>query len=60
MTRPRAPSVKGLSEMVGQSLAFSILLVAWYRRPHVAWGIVLYSLAVLVVLMSLAGALVPR
>jgi hypothetical protein len=34
--------------------------VAWYRRPHKAWGYVLYSLTVLVMLMSLAGALVPR
>ena len=59
-TIPPLDQVKGLTEVVGQSLAFSILLVAWYRRPHKAWGIVLYSLAVLVVLMSVAGALVPR
>ena len=59
-TIPPLQQVKGLSEVVGQSLAFSILLVAWYRRPHRAWGIVLYTLAVLVVLMSIAGALVPR
>ena len=52
--------MKGLSEVVGQSLAFSILLVAWHRRPHKAWGIVLYSLTILVILMSIAGALVPR
>lgn len=29
-------------------------------RPHRAWGIALYSLTALVVLMSVAGALVPR
>ena len=58
--RRRHPGVHALSEVVGQSLAFSILLVAWYRRPHRAWGIVLYTLIGLVVLMSVAGALVPR
>ena len=42
------------------TLAFSILLTAWYRRPHRAWGVVLYAMTALVVLMSLAGALVPR
>jgi hypothetical protein len=52
--------VKGLGEVIGQSLAFSVLLVAWHRGPHKAWGIVLYTLAVLVMLMSLAGALAPR
>jgi hypothetical protein len=59
-TIPPLRQVKGLSEVVGQSLAFSILLVAWYRRPHKAWGIVLYTLAVLVILMSIAGALAAR
>jgi hypothetical protein len=59
-TIPPLQQVKGLSEVVGQSLVFSILLVGWYRKPHKAWGIVLYSLAVLGVLMSLAGALAPR
>ncbi len=57
---PPLQQMKGLSEVVGQSLAFSLLLVAWYHRPHRAWGIVLYTLSVLVVLMSLAGALAAR
>ena len=57
---PPLDQVKGLSEVVGQSLAFSILLVAWHRRPHKAWGVVLYALTALVVLMSIAGVLVPR
>jgi hypothetical protein len=59
-TIPPFDQVKGLSEIVGQSLAFSILLVAWCRRPHKAWGVVLYTLTVLVVLMSGAGALAAR
>jgi hypothetical protein len=57
---PPLDQVKGLAEVVGQSLAFSILLVGWYRRPHRAWDNVLYVLAGLVVLMSLAGALAQR
>jgi len=59
-TIPPLQQIAGLSEVVGQSLVFSVLLVAWHRRPHRAWGVVLYSLTALVVLMSLAGALVPR
>ncbi len=57
---PPLGQILGLREVVAQSLAFSLLLVAWYRRPHRAWGIVLYSLAVVAVLMSVAGAFVPR
>jgi hypothetical protein len=57
---PPLDQAKGLSEVVGQSLAFSILLVAWYRWPHRAWGIVLYSLTALAILMSIAGALAAR
>ena len=56
-TIPPLGQLRGLSEVVGQSLAFSVLLVAWYRRPGRAWGVVLYSLTVLVILMSVAGVL---
>jgi hypothetical protein len=59
-TIPPVDQLRGLSEVVGQSLAFSVLLVAWYRRPRRAWGGVLYTLSALVVLMSVAGALTPR
>jgi len=59
-TIPPLDQLRGLSEVVGQSLAFSVLLVAWYRRPHRAWGGVLYTLSLLVILMSVAGALAPR
>jgi hypothetical protein len=57
---PPLDQIWGLRETVAQSLVFSTLLVAWYRKPHRAWGIVLYGLAVLFVLMSLAGAVAPR
>ena len=50
----------GLREVVAQTLAFSWLLVAWYQRSHRAWGIVLYGLSALVVLLSVAGAVLPR
>jgi len=59
-TIPPFEQLGGLSEVVGQSLAFSILLVAWYRHPRRAWAVVLYSLTVLVILMSVAGALTAR
>jgi hypothetical protein len=57
---PPLAQLRGLPEIVGQTLAFSMLLVGWYRHPHRAWGLVLGTLAVLVVLMSLAGVLLPR
>ncbi len=57
---PVRDQILGLHETLGQTLAFSILLVLWYRRPHRAWGIVLSLATVLVLLMSLAGALAPR
>jgi hypothetical protein len=59
-TIPPLEQIAGLAEVLAQSLAFSVLLVAWYRRPRRAWGIVLYALSAVVVLMSVAGALVPR
>jgi hypothetical protein len=56
-TIPPLEQVGGLREVVAQTLLFSWLLVAWYRRPSRAWAIVLYGLSALVVLMSVAGAL---
>jgi hypothetical protein len=56
-TIPPLDQIVGLRETLAQSLIFSYLLVAWYRRPHRAWGIVLYSLTGLGMLMSLAGFL---
>jgi hypothetical protein len=57
---PPLDQIWGLREVVGQSLVFSFLLVAWYRKPHRAWGIVLYGLAALFFLMSLASVAAPR
>jgi hypothetical protein len=57
---PALDQLRGLPEAVVQTLAFSWLLVAWYRKPHRAWGIVLYGVAVLAMLMSVAGAVLPR
>jgi hypothetical protein len=57
---PPLDQLIGLRETVVQTLAFSWLLVAWYRKPHRAWGLVMYSLTVLVIFFSIAGALAPR
>lgn len=56
-TIPPLDQIVGLREVVVQTLLFSYLLVAWYRHPRRAWGVVLYGLTGLVVLMSLAGVL---
>lgn len=50
----------GLPETVLQTLAFSVLLTAWHRRPHRAWDVVMGTLTVLVILMSAAGVFLPR
>lgn len=52
--------ILGLWEVIVQTLALSVLLVVWHRRPHRAWGIVMGVLVALVVLMSLAGAFLAR
>jgi hypothetical protein len=57
---PVVSQILGLWETVVQTLAFSVLLVLWHRKPHRAWGIVMGTACALVVLMSLAGALMPR
>ena len=57
---PPLGQILGLREVVAQSLAFCLLLVAWYRRPHRAWGIVMYALTVVFVLMSILGTFAPR
>lgn len=57
---PPLSQILGLREVVAQSLAFSLLLVAWYHRPHRAWAVVMYGLTVAFVLMSVAGTFMPR
>lgn len=57
---PLVGQILGLWEVVLQTLALSVLLVAWHRRPHRVWGIVLGLLCCLVLLMSLAATVLPR
>lgn len=57
-TLPLPFHVFGLPEVVAQSLAFSVCLVGWYRRPHEAWGWVLGTLTVMALVVSLGGAAV--
>jgi hypothetical protein len=57
---PPLDQLIGLRETFVQTLAFSFLLVTWYRTPHRAWGLVMYSLTAVVIFFSVAGALVPR
>ncbi len=45
----------GLPEVVGQTLAFSLCLVGWYRHPHRAWGWVLGALTTLTFLFAFAA-----
>lgn len=52
---PVVGQILGLHETLGQTLAFSILLVLWYRKPHRAWGIVMGISLTLIALTSLAG-----
>ena len=57
---PVTTQLIGLPEVVLQTLAFSALLVAWNRKPHRAWGIVMVTVTGLVILMSIAGVVLPR
>ena len=57
---PVVNQIVGLWEAVLQTLFASLLLVAWHRRPRKAWGIAMYSLWALTILMSLAGAALSR
>ena len=57
---PVLGQILGLWETVLQTLAFSLLLVAWCRKPTRAWAVAMGVLTGLVVLMSLAGILAPR
>jgi hypothetical protein len=54
---PIAQQVLGYFEVLPQTLAFSILVVAWNRRPSRWWTIVMVGLAVIVALLSVMGYL---
>ena len=45
----------GWFEALPQTLAFSMLVVAWRARPHRAWSWTMTGLCAIVVLLSLAG-----
>lgn len=57
---PVIDQVIGLWEVVLQTLLCSILFVAWCQKPTKAWAAVMYAFWGLAILMSIAGALVPR
>jgi hypothetical protein len=57
---PIRTQLLGLPEVLLQTLAFSLLLLAWHRHPHRAWAVVMGGLMLLGILMSVAGALLPR
>ena len=54
---PIAQQALGYFEVLPQTLAFSILVVAWNRRPVRAWTIVMVGLMLVVALLSTAGYL---
>jgi len=57
---PIAGQIIGLWEVVLQTLAMSVMVVLWHRRPSRTWTIVMGVLTALVVLMSVAGAFMPQ
>ncbi len=57
---PLLDHLRGLPEVVLQTLGLSLLLTGWYRRPHRAWNIGMATGVALVELMSVAGVLVQR
>ena len=57
---PLGSQLIGLPEVLLQTLAFSLLVTAWSRNPHRAWAIVMGTLTALGILLSLAGAILPR
>jgi hypothetical protein len=54
---PIAQQVRGYFEVLPQTLAFSILVVAWNRRPSRAWTVVMVGLTLVVALLSAMGFL---
>jgi len=57
---PLGSQLIGLPEVLLQTLAFSLLITTWHMHPHRAWAIVMGGLMVLGILLSLAGAFLPR
>jgi hypothetical protein len=57
---PLADHLRGLPEVVAQTLLFSLMLFYWHRRPRRIWNIAMGVAGGLIVLMSVAGATVGR
>ncbi len=57
---PLLGHLRGLPEVVLQTLAVSVLLTTWYRFPRKAWTVVMAVAVGLVYLMSLAALFQPR
>ena len=57
---PLGSQLIGLPELLLQTLTFCLLVTAWHRHPHRAWAIVMGGLMILGILLSLAGAFLPR
>jgi hypothetical protein len=51
---PRSQLI-GWFEALPQTLAFSLLVVAWHARPRRAWNWAMTGLSAIVVLLSVAG-----
>ena len=52
---PIGSQLRGLPEILLQTLAFSVLLTTWHRHPHRAWAVIMGTVTALVLLMSAAG-----
>jgi len=52
---PLAQQMIGWFEALPQTLAFSLLVFWWHRRPHRAWTLVMTALCTIAVLLSVAG-----
>lgn len=57
---PVADQLRGWPEVMGQTLASAALLVAWCRRPGKWWNIGMGLSVVLIIAMSVMGAMMPR
>jgi hypothetical protein len=54
---PIGQQMRGYFEVLPQTLAFSLLVVAWSRRPTRAWSVVMVVLTAIVLLLSVMGYL---
>ena len=52
--------LRGLPEVLVQNLLFCWALIMWMRSPGRGWNVLMGVLTALVILMSLAGVLLPR